>query len=85
MAMGGAGEKQKGKKNLFMLKWDRISTLVYIWRLKIETFGEESFNSSDMGYKKQSLQEWVCLSLWVVKLENSYFGCSNLHSSLPSA
>lgn len=26
-----------------------------------------------------------CVSLWVVKLENIYFGCSNLHSSPPSA
>lgn len=67
-----------------MLKWDRISTPAYIEKLKIGTFGEknseESFNSTDMGYKERGLQRKVCLSLLIkLEIEKFYFGYPNLH------
>lgn len=49
-----------------------------------EKSSEESSASIDVGYKKLVCKDG-CVSLWVVKLENIYFGCSNLHSSPPSA
>lgn len=64
-----------------MLKWDGISTLVYIEKLKIGTFwewnSEEPFNSTDMDYNVAGLLRRVCLAQLVVKLDKFYFGCQN--------